>query len=702
MSSSRRVPRTLPPAGSSADRNLLAYAVLGSRRVRAVLLWWHLIRKLAQWCNDHRRAALVTVLVLVATTFVGSLAVVLGSTASLGWLVLGYERRAWPQWRTTRSGRPWQRAAIRANGPRWPWWRGFLDGRDCTILAAGHAGFLLVLLPQLTTPALVVLLSAGSLWWLVKVRVAPAGRDEPWRMEQLLAMFTDPGVDVLPAPKRGERAEWLRRVGTPRKTKRGTAVRVQFTGGVHHARVTAKVPQMTAYHDLPAGMFRAYHEPGTPESQVQLEWLKPREATAGGLSPVATALEADATLPVEVGEDEETNERLSIELLETNDLDTGVPGAGKTEGARPVLGTVLLDQRPRCHGQRGAWLFGCDGKGSRKDYGLVAPLAEAWVWGTDEDAPEKLALMLEKVLAIVRYRNRVDEDGALDWPAVLVWLEEFQDIRDAADGDQQARIDKAMRRIVRMGRAVRVRVRIITQRSSVDDLPSSYRNLLVNRTAYRAAQTRDYSLALGSSGNPELRLPKAKHGQAILRLPGGYFPLVPDRFPLEQWVALCKRATQLRKDRPAPTYFVGPIGTPTEVDLEQLDDELEEAVPVDVPVVDELEDPFLDAVCTVLGDRGPLPSGELLDALPDEHKAGHDARSLGVVLARDYPEVLVRSRSGGTRRWSVAGTVTSTRVDRHVTVVRPLSERGEQLVTVGAALPAQDSSHDSSPVLDRS
>ena len=82
--------------------------------------------------------------------------------------------------------------------------------------------------------------------------------------------------------------------------------------------------------------------------------------------------------------------------------------------------------------------------------------------------------MLETVLRIVRYRNRVDEDGTLDWPVVQVWLEEFQDIRDAADSEQQARMDKALRRIVRMGRAVRVRVRIITQRSSVDDLPSRY------------------------------------------------------------------------------------------------------------------------------------------------------------------------------------------------------------------------------------
>jgi hypothetical protein len=628
--------------------NLALYAAVGHRKALRYLVFWHAVRITVQWAYDHKRATCWALGVLLLFGAAGDLTLALAAACSLGWWLLAREREPLPRWAPPAGLRPWHRP-VRPSAAGY--FRGFLDAWRCKVLAVASA-LLQPWLELLTGPALAALVGCAVLVLIAHLRVPP-DRRRPWTDEdQLLALLTDPHVNVL----RGDNA-WCSRQGHPHRDDRGEHVTFTLSGAATWQMVAGKRREVASYLGVPTGQVQVTHADGWAEGKLTLSKLRPRESTAGGLSPVALLDRADATLPVPVGTDEDTDERLTVPMLETNDLDTGVMGSGKTEGSRPVLGTVLLDQQPRAHGQRGAWLFGCDGKGSRKDYGLVAPLAERWVWGTDEDAPEQLVAMLQTVLRIVRYRNRVDETGDVDWPVVQLWLEEFQDIRDAATREQQAQIDECMRRIKRMGRAVRVRGRILTQRSSVEDIPSSYRNLLVIRTAYRAGNPRDYSMALGISGNPDVRVPTAEHGQAILRRFGTIVALVPDRFPLPEWKALCARAAELRADRPQPAYF---DALPSSADTVLV--ELEEQPPAGPPPVVP-RPPLLDAAMIALEDAGrPLLASQLLTALPFDLRP-RTARDLGLALGallEQHPDTIERTRAGKSLGWGL--TKTSERV----------------------------------------
>ena len=647
MSSTRVRPARTTARAVAPGANAVLYATAGRRSALRYLLFWHTLRLSAQWCIDHPRLAGWWTLGLLAFGLTSDLVLVLSGATAIAWALLARERKDAPRWAPPSGLKPWHRP-IQANTTTY--FRNALDPRRCYVLAAA-AAVLQPLLAYALHPTLLLLVAAAHMYGVVKLRVPP-DRDPRWHSEaQLLGLLTDPHVAVLRAtpavPGRPSVPPWLSRSPDGlRVDERGEHVTVTLSGAATWRSVLAKRHEIASFWDLPAERVGIDHRPGWPEGMVTLSQLREREPVAvGGLSPVALATNTDAAAPVEVGTDEETGERLTLQLEETNDLDSGVMGAGKTEGSRPVLATILGDDRPRAHGQRGAWLFGMDGKGSRKDYKRVARLAERWVWGDADDAPQQLVSMLRLVHRIVVWRNVVDEDGDLDWPMVQVWLEEFQDVRDAAEPDEQREIDRLMRRIMRKGRAVRVRVRVLTQRASVDDLPSGYRNLFVNRTAYRQGQAADYRLALGTTGPVECRLPTAEHGEAVLRRFGSVRPLAVDRFPLPEWNRFLDNVAERRQGRPAPVYCddLPPTLASTLADARD-DDE-----PTLTPPTPAAPTPPLVAAClTALAD-GPLQATALNDRLPPDLRA-KDGTDLGKTL-RAYPRYLRRARHGKSMAW---------------------------------------------------
>ncbi len=621
------------PSGSRLARDVALHSTLGSRRRRKALLYWFVARRFGQWCHDSPKKAGLLAAVALLFGWLQDLGLVLGIVTGTGWLILAWERsakdadceRIFPPWRPAEGMRPWHK-------PLGAFWRGFLDRRRC-LLSAFASVFISLWLP-LTGPGgafVASLLAIGNVALIIKLRVPPEKRTR-WHEEgPLVAMFCDEEVGLLKVrPNRP--LPMLSRRGKHWSDAEGEHIRIEMPGGTTWRSVAAKTEAMASYWSMPAELVRVTYKQGDPAGALTLSRLVPRppSSTVGGLSWVCTAKVTDATQPYRVGEDEDTGETLLMENEEVNDLTAGIPGSGKTEFERIDLATYLLD--PRARG------FGLDGKGSRKDYGLVAPLFEEWIWGTDEDAPTRLLAMLEKVLAIVRRRNTID-DGHQDWDPVIVWLEELQDVLSGATKEEYDAIVMTLGRIVRMGRAVRVKVKVITQRTSVEDLPSKIRNLLAQRVAFRVLVPADFALVLAVQGKLPVRMPTQKVGQGVLRLPSGVHALVPDRVPLEEWRRICARS---------PWKGRSPSG---ETMLADLDDRVPTAVMPVEATPEASADDLIDEVLAVLRESGPLQASTLLARLPDHVRPPTD-RDLGVAL-RAYPQVERKRFKGNWAWWPV-------------------------------------------------
>lgn len=634
-----------PSRERALARDLLRALLHGVNRRTVVRLtvYFRVLRGLAQSVVDHPGRYLVLLAVSALSGLVGSLGVALGVAAAAGWAFLAYERRAMPEADEAPRLRPLVRATWR------PAVSARLSARRCLCLA-GASSALVAVLVLAQRPGLGFLTGAAGLAAVAWLRVPPARRERWWDERSLVDLLVDAGV--LKAPARGQRLHLSRR-GKPAHDDTGTHVSLELPGAVPWNVAAGKRAELAAGLGVDPALVAVTHTAGTPGGALTLSVLKPRPPLElGGLSPLCSTTEpGDPMLPTRMGSDLETGEPILLGNDEENFLAAGIPGSGKTELVRMKLRPYLMNPR--------AELYVLDGKGSRKDYAGVRTVARArggaFVWGTDEDAPEQLEQMLGRVLALVRHRNEVDEDGTADWPPVLVLLEELQDVRDGAEtrtivndaGEEETvkgpeRIDRALRRIVRMGRAVRVQVGIVTQRTTVDDVPSSYRNLLSQRIAVGTVPNRsDYALVLGVS-KVDVPLPAVKRGQGVVRVDGEVRAIVPDRFPLPEWKAVLAAAAQL--------------GRPVELEKRTAGLSDHTAAAPSEPI-----DPLVCAVLPLLA-AGPLPAATLLVKLPADI-APADARSLGVQLRAADPagRWVERARFGGrSYRWGTAGTSAGT------------------------------------------
>jgi S-DNA-T family DNA segregation ATPase FtsK/SpoIIIE len=305
--------------------------------------------------------------------------------------------------------------------------------------------------------------------------------------------------------------------GKPVHTEHGTTVVVGLPDARTLTDVTNRRTNLAAALRVPSSRLEVHQDPEDPANVVRIHVTNGKQGEVR--AEVATAPSTDWRDPIRIGVDTR-GVPVRLENDEHNSLFAGMPGMGKTSLGRFRLAHYLLDPSTS--------VFLLDGKGSVKDYGACRGMLAGYVSGVEDNAVQDLLAMLEQVLAEVRRRNAAG--GA--HPGWLLLLEEYQDPRAAATREQRDRLDTALARIIRMGRAVAVHVKILTQRPSVDDIPASARNLVDQRVCLKLRNAADASLVLGTA--PGLDLPKGR-GQAIYTDGGEPTAVTLDRLTDADW-----------------------------------------------------------------------------------------------------------------------------------------------------------------------
>lgn len=498
------------------------------------------------------------------------------------------------------------------------WWRSRKEPRPVRfvvglVLAVFVVGVLAVGYAK-TVLALLIIAAVLALYF--RLRTTPE-KDDPdawWRARFLGDALVGAGITKPPPAGQGHHIRYL---GRPQQDEHGVTVTIDLPGDALASTAMLKREALARCLRVNLDRFDVSPVEGTHPGVVRL-WVGEADATP---QTVAATVPARSTwpAPVRIG----ANKRGAPVMLPTHEANTlvaGVMGYGKTSTARILVGHALLDPASRL------WVI--DGKGSTKDWGDARPVAERFVLGSAEDAVEQTQAALDEVLAEVRRRNAASAtDPKTD--ALLLLLDEWQDVRASADKAQREALDATLGRIIRTGRAVGSHVVIVTQRPTVEDVPSGARNLLSNRLALVTRNAADAALVLGEQ--PTLALPKRK-GEALLATPTGMSAVRLDYLSDEQWRDLCRRAAALRPRR-------APEPAPSSVRVE------------DTPSPS--LDPEVEAIVAVLRDAPDgMTAGEILKArgLPSEPK---DAAALGRFIRR-HPDLFLapqgeRGKVGGRR-----------------------------------------------------
>ena len=259
VSSSRRVPRTLPPAGSSADRNLMALVVLGSRRTR-----WP---SCGGTCSGSSRIGAT----ITAERRCDARRAPRDDPTS------GASRSSSPRPLPSGGscsatsgvrGRSGERSAAGSRGSARRSARTVRGGRG----GAASRGPYCLSSAQLT-PATCLCCSRTSSRRACRLlatspvvaregpgRAGPAGRSGgAWSSSSRCSR-------TRASTCSRHRSGRARGVAPPRRDPAEDGARARRPRAVHGRCASfpghGKVPPMTAYHDLPAGMLRAYHEGG--------------------------------------------------------------------------------------------------------------------------------------------------------------------------------------------------------------------------------------------------------------------------------------------------------------------------------------------------------------------------------------------------------------------------------------------------------
>lgn len=460
----------------------------------------------------------------------------------------------------------------------------------------------------------------------------PAAEPEPeawWSERKLLGALRAAGV--LPRVKADAPPVVLRRYGQPRTDEHGTTVTFALPGALPWTDLLARRDKLAAVLGIPARQLVVTHNDDQPPNVVTL-WVGVPTAQGSHASPLGTATTTTWRTPARIGRSPQGHP-VTVQTHEANTLIAGLPGYGKTSAARGIVAHGLLDPGTRL------WIV--DGKASR-DWTAAAPLAERFVVGTDDAVAEHAEELLGDVLAEVQRRNAA---GTVDPPGLLVVLEEWTEVRAAADRAGRDRLDALLGRVLRTGRAAGCHVVLVSQRPTVEDVPGGARNLLSNRLCLTVRNAADAALVLGEQ--PTLALP-TRRGEALLAVPTGTVSVVLDHLDATGWEAVCRRAAAMRPDRPPAT--VAPATAPHSTASVAPEPEPESDVPeAPVPV----RDPLVHAVVEVLRDSDPrgLPATSLLGMLPGwlaPPSPAHLGRALGKA-----PE-LERGHVGKAPVWRLA------------------------------------------------
>jgi S-DNA-T family DNA segregation ATPase FtsK/SpoIIIE len=260
--------------------------------------------------------------------------------------------------------------------------------------------------------------------------------------------------------------------------------------------------------------------------------------------------------PVHLGIDE-TGAAVQVTLAERNLLIGGEPGSGKSVALNLIVGHAALS--PDCR------LVLVDGK--RVELGLWRECADAFIGPSIVDAIVTLRLlqsMMDSRYDVLLDAGRRKITAGTGLLVVLVVIDELAYFSSTVgDTKQQKEFVALVRDLVARGRAAGIIVVAATQRPSADIVPTSLRDLLGYRLAFRCSTDSSSDVILGhgwaNEGYTATDVDPAARGVGWLIAEGGVPRRIKTAFLDDSAVAaLAQRAAKLRADLALDPLFETP------------------------------------------------------------------------------------------------------------------------------------------------
>lgn len=261
--------------------------------------------------------------------------------------------------------------------------------------------------------------------------------------------------------------------------------------------------------------------------------------------------------PVHLGIDE-TGAAVRVTLAERNLLIGGEPGAGKSVALNLIVGHAALSLDCR--------LVLIDGK--RVELGLWRSCADAFIGPSIVDCIallRRLQSMMDSRYDVLLDAGRRKISAAAGQPSVvLVVIDELAYFSSTVgDTKQQKEFISLVRDLVARGRAAGIIVVAATQRPSADIVPTSLRDLLGYRLAFRCSTDSSSDVILGhgwaNEGYTAADIDPTTRGVGLLIAEGGIPRRIKTAYLTDKQVTnLAERAAKLRTEHGAPGLFDEP------------------------------------------------------------------------------------------------------------------------------------------------
>jgi S-DNA-T family DNA segregation ATPase FtsK/SpoIIIE len=260
--------------------------------------------------------------------------------------------------------------------------------------------------------------------------------------------------------------------------------------------------------------------------------------------------------PVHLGIDE-TGAVVHVTLAERNLLIGGEPGSGKSVALNLIVAHAALSADCR--------LILVDGK--RVELGLWRSCAEEFIGPSIADAItmlRRLQSMMDSRYDVLLDAGRRKVTAETGLPVVVVVVDELAYFSSTVgDSKQQKEFIALVRDLVARGRAAGIIVVAATQRPSADIVPTSLRDLLGYRLAFRCSTDASSDVILGhgwaNEGYTAAEIDPAARGVGWLIAEGGIPRRIKSAFLDDGQVAkLAQRAAKLRADLALDPLFGEP------------------------------------------------------------------------------------------------------------------------------------------------
>jgi S-DNA-T family DNA segregation ATPase FtsK/SpoIIIE len=260
--------------------------------------------------------------------------------------------------------------------------------------------------------------------------------------------------------------------------------------------------------------------------------------------------------PVHLGIDE-TGAAVYVTLAERNLLIGGEPGSGKSVALNLIVGHAALSIDCR--------LILIDGK--RVELGLWRACAEAFIGPSIVDCISllrRLQSMMDSRYDVLLDAGRRKITAETGLPLVVVVIDELAYFSSTVgDAKQQKEVVALVRDLVARGRAAGIIVVAATQRPSADIVPTSLRDLLGYRLAFRCSTDSSSDVILGhgwaNRGYTATDVDPAARGVGWLIAEGGIPRRIKTAFLDDGKVAaVALRAAKLRADQALDPLFDEP------------------------------------------------------------------------------------------------------------------------------------------------